>query len=90
MAAINVGRICVKLRGREKGLKCIVVDEIDEKYVVITGPKELTGIRRRRVNVRHIHPTDKTVKIKRGASDKEVMAALRRSKLLEFVQSREE
>lgn len=48
MPAIEVGRICVKLFGREAGRKCVVVDIIDKNFVLITGPKKLTGIKRRR------------------------------------------
>ena len=31
MPAIEVGRICIKLRGREAGKKCVIVDIIDDK-----------------------------------------------------------
>ncbi|MEM1684787.1 MAG: KOW motif-containing protein, partial [Nanopusillaceae archaeon] len=39
LPAIEIGRICVKLRGREAGRKCVIVDIIDENFIVITGPK---------------------------------------------------
>jgi large subunit ribosomal protein L14e len=76
MPAIDVGRICVKLLGRESGQKCIVVDIVDKNFVLITGPKQLNGVKRRRVNVSHIEPTEKKVDIKRGESDEELMKAL--------------
>jgi large subunit ribosomal protein L14e len=41
--AIEIGRICVKLTGREAGRKCVIVDIIDKSFVVITGPKTITG-----------------------------------------------
>ena len=63
---IDVGRVVVKVLGREAGRKAVVVDVVDESYVVVTGPKSLTGVRRRRVNINHIEPTDKRVEI-RGA-----------------------
>ncbi len=88
MAAIEVGRICVKLYGREAGRKCVVVDIIDENYVLITGPKSLTGVKRRRVNVNHIEPTDKKINIRKGASDEEVIEALKTSGLEEFMKER--
>ncbi len=77
MQAVDVGRVCVKTRGREAGMKCVVVDIIDKSFVLITGPKELTGVRRRRVNVNHIRPLNWKVDIKRGATDEEVMKALK-------------
>jgi len=72
MPAIEVGRVCVKVAGRESGLKCVIVDVMDKSYVVVTGPKKVTGVKRRRVNINHVAPTEETIPIKRGASDDEV------------------
>ncbi len=83
MPAIEVGRICVKLTGREAGRKCVLVDIIDKNFVLITGPKDVTGVKRRRSNVNHIEPLQDSVKIKRGASDEEVVKALEGSEKLE-------
>ena len=76
MPAIDVGQICVKLTGREAGKKCIIVDIIDRNFVLLTGPKQVNGVKRRRVNINHIEPTGKKVNIKRGQSDEEVLKAL--------------
>jgi len=43
---------------------------------LVTGPKKVNGVKRRRVNMNHIEPTEKTVKIKRGESDEEILKAL--------------
>lgn len=88
MAAVEIGRICVKLRGREAGRKCVIVDIIDENFVLVTGPKTLSGIKRRKVNVNHIEPTDKKIDIRSGATDEEVLQALRSSGLEEYVKER--
>jgi len=85
LPVFTVGRVCVKKDGREKGLKCVIVDEMDENYVLVTGPKNVSGVRRRRVNIDHLTPTDKTVRIRRGASDQDVASALSRSNLVQFV-----
>jgi len=76
MAAVEVGRICVKVAGREAGRKCVVVDVVDKNFALVTGPKKVTGIKRRRVNVSHIEPTETVIGIKRGATDEEVMEVL--------------
>jgi large subunit ribosomal protein L14e len=81
--AIEVGRICAKLTGREAGRKCVIVDLMDKSFVLITGPKTVTGIKRRRVNVNHIEPIQDTIEIKRGASDEEVAEALKAAGKLE-------
>ena len=83
MSAIEVGKICVKLTGREAGRKCIIVDIIDKNFVLITGPKTVTGIKRRRANINHIEPLQDKIKIKRGASDEEVIEALKASDKLD-------
>jgi large subunit ribosomal protein L14e len=81
--AIEIGRICIKIKGRESGKNCVIVDIIDKSFVLITGPQTLTGIKRRRVNVQHIQTTEKSVKIKRGSSDEDVLNALETDEKLE-------
>ena len=83
MPAVEVGRICVKIAGREAGRKCIVVDVIDKNFALITGPKQITGVKRRRVNINHIEPTPEKIEIKRGASDEEIIEALKTAGKLE-------
>ncbi|MEM4239937.1 MAG: 50S ribosomal protein L14e [Candidatus Woesearchaeota archaeon] len=67
---IDVGRICVKTAGRDAGLKCVVVDVIDNNFVLIDGET-----RRRKCNILHLEPLDRTVEIKKGASHAEVAKA---------------
>jgi len=81
--AIEVGRICIKLAGREAGRKCIIVDVMDKNFVLITGPKNATGVKRRRANANHVEPLKDKIKIKRGAPDEEVTEALKASGKLE-------
>jgi large subunit ribosomal protein L14e len=83
MPAAEVGRICVKLSGREAGRKCVVVDLTDKSFVLITGPKEVTGVKRRRANINHIEPLQDSIEIQRGASDEEVTEALKSAGKLE-------
>ena len=83
MPAIEVGRICVKIVGREIGKKCVVIEIVDKNFVLITGPKAVTGIKRRRANINHIEPTNEKIDIKRGASDEEVTEALNTTGKLE-------
>lgn len=89
MPAIEIGRICVKIRGRETGRHCIILDVIDKNYVLVTGPKNVTGVRRRRANINHLKPTEDIIKVRRGASDEEVYKALAEAGLLEKYMQRE-
>jgi large subunit ribosomal protein L14e len=79
----DVGRICVKIAGREAGRKCVVVDIVDDNFVVITGPKSLTGVKRRRVNVKHLDPLPYKIELQKGASDEEVLKALEQAGFVE-------
>jgi len=76
MSAIDIGRICVKLKGREAGRKCVVVEVVDKNFVLVTGPKQLNGMKRRRVNVNHIEPTERKLNIRKGETDEALVKAL--------------
>ena len=88
MPVIEVGRVCVKLMGREAGRKCVIVDIVDDNFVVVTGPKSLTGVKRRKANVRHLEVLDRKVEIEKGASDEEVLNAIEAAGLTEFMKER--
>jgi large subunit ribosomal protein L14e len=83
LPAIEVGRICVKLSGREAGKKCVIVDVVDKNFVLITGPKAVSGIKRRRANISHIEPTSEKIEMKRGATDEEIVEVLKTAGKLE-------
>ena len=87
MPAIEVGRICVKISGREAGKRCVVVDIVDKNFVLATGPPKVSGVKRRRVNVKHVEPTQAKIDIKRGATDEEVTEALTAAGKLEEMAS---
>jgi large subunit ribosomal protein L14e len=74
--AIEIGRICIKQDGREQGKKCVIVDIMDKSFILVTGPKNLTGVKRRKANVEHVTVLDDKVDVRRGASDEEVSQAL--------------
>jgi len=77
LAAMEVGRICVKNVGRESGKKCIIVDIVDKNFVLITGPRTVSGIKRRRANINHLEPTQEKIDVNRGATDEEVTEAIK-------------
>jgi len=77
MPAFEVGRICVKTAGRDAGKRCVIVDIVDKNFALVTGPKETTGVRRRRVNLNHIKPLDEKVVIEKGAADEQISALLK-------------
>jgi large subunit ribosomal protein L14e len=70
---LDVGRICLKTAGREAGKYCVIIKKIDENFVMITGPKQLTKVKRRRCNVVHLEPLEERIKIKAEATDAEIL-----------------
>ena len=49
---------------------------MDKSFVLVTGPKKVTGVKRKRVNLNHIQVLQDKLDIKRGASDEEVTSTL--------------
>lgn len=72
MPAMEIGRICVKTAGREAGKKCVIVDILDKNFVLITGPKLINKVKRRRANIKQLEPTSEKIEIEKGAADKEI------------------
>ena len=68
---IEIGRLCVKIAGRDAGLKGIIVDIVDDDYVLIDGQ-----VRRKRCNVKHLELLDQVIKIKKGASHSDIVNEL--------------
>ena len=75
---MEVGRVCVKLAGREAGEKCVIVDVIDRTHVLVSGQ----NVKRRRCNIRHLEPLPNKLEVPKGASDEEVKRALESAGLL--------
>ena len=80
---MEIGRICIKVLGREAGKKCVIVDLVDQNFVLITGPKAVSSIKRRRANISHLELTQEKVDVNRGATDEEVTEALKAAGKLE-------
>jgi large subunit ribosomal protein L14e len=67
----EIGRLCVKIAGRDSRLKCVIVDVLEGNFVLIDGQT-----RRKRCNIAHLEPLDKIIKIKKNASHAEVADAM--------------
>lgn len=68
---IEVGRLCIKTAGRDAGLKCVIADILDKKYVLVDGQT-----RRRKCNILHLEPLKEVIKIPKNASHEAVVNAL--------------
>jgi large subunit ribosomal protein L14e len=69
---IEIGRLCVKLAGRDAGKKCVVIEVLEENFVMIDGET-----RRRKCNIIHLEPLDEVLKVKEKASHADVTKAFK-------------
>ena len=70
---LEVGRVCIKLSGREAGNFCVIVEIKDDNFVLIDGE-----VKRRRCNIDHLIFLEQKIKIKKGASTAEVIKELKK------------
>jgi large subunit ribosomal protein L14e len=73
MSLFEVGRLVVKIAGRDAGKTAAVVDKLDEAFVLIDGQT-----RRRKCNIKHLEPLPQIIKIKKGASHAEVKSEFKK------------
>jgi large subunit ribosomal protein L14e len=67
----DIGRVCIKIAGRDAGKTCVIVQKVEGGTVLIDGQT-----RRRNCNLKHLEPTDEVVELKAGASHDAVKKAL--------------
>lgn len=67
----EIGRVVYKIAGRDSNAVAVIIDVMDDKFVMIDGQT-----RRKKVNVAHIEPTQKTVDVKKNATHDVVVKAL--------------
>ena len=82
MVSLGVGTVCMKVAGRESGAICCVVKPVDKTFVMVTGPKLVTGIKRRRCNIEHLEPTEIKLDIKENAADEDIIEAYKKSNVI--------
>jgi large subunit ribosomal protein L14e len=85
MTSLDIGRVCIKISGREAGKYCVVLKVGKDKesaFAWITGPKLLSGVKRRRANIGHLEPTPYKLDVKEDATDEEVISAFEKSALI--------
>ncbi len=72
----SVGRICIKLAGRDAGNEAVIIDILDDKYVLIDG-----NVRRRKCNILHLEPTSKKIEMRKNASHDDIVKAFKECSL---------
>lgn len=104
---LDVGRVCLKIAGREAGKYCIVIGKeknigsskkefaqeehaalISKEaaningFVLVSGPKTITGIKRRKCNIVHLEPTEHKFELT-GTEDENLEQEWKKSGLIE-------
>lgn len=69
---IEIGRIVVKIAGRDAGKRAVIIDVTDNNYILLDGET-----RRRKCNILHVEPLEQKIDIKKNASHDEVSKALK-------------
>lgn len=69
---MEIGRVCVKIAGRDAGTRCVIVKVLDDTYVMIDGEA-----RARKCNIMHLEPTPTVLDISEGAGHSKIISALK-------------
>merc|ERR1711957_540537 len=73
---VEPGRLALITYGPCAGKMFTIVDIVDQKKVVVDGPKDITGVERHMMPVRRPSLTDFKCKLARGGREKSLRTAL--------------
>jgi large subunit ribosomal protein L14e len=73
---MEIGQMAVKIAGRDSDQLCLILNIIDENFVLIDG-----NVRRKKCNIKHLEILDKTLEINKNASSEMVVKALEMEKI---------
>jgi large subunit ribosomal protein L14e len=75
---IEIGRVCRKTTGKDAGKYCVIVEKIDDNFVMTEGVAQ----KKKKTNIKHLEPIPKVLDIKKGASLEEVKKKLEEENLV--------
>ena len=68
---LSPGRVCRKTSGAEKGNICAILENIDDKFVIVDG-----DVKRRKCNIRHLEPLNQVINLDNTMSTEDVKKEL--------------
>jgi large subunit ribosomal protein L14e len=74
---LEIGRIVIKLAGRDARGVGVIIEKIDDSFVVIDG-----AVRRKKVNIKHIEPLPKKINVNKNTTKKEILDELLKMRLI--------
>ena len=79
MSVYDIGRVCIKTRGREANYRCVVLNIIDKNNVLVEGLK----VKRRACNIKHLAPTKDKLEISKEENSENLKKAIEKAKMTE-------
>lgn len=79
----DIGRVCVKIAGRDAGKSCVIIKKLDDVFVMIDGET-----RRRKCNLKHLEPLEKTLDVNEDASHKEIITLFKEKLKIEIKETK--
>lgn len=70
---MQIGQVCFKIAGREANSICVIVEKINDTFVVIDGEAK-----RRKCNIKHLEPLNKIIKIPVSATHDNIVSILQK------------
>ncbi|HIQ50641.1 MAG TPA: 50S ribosomal protein L14e [Nautiliaceae bacterium] len=77
MIMIEIGRVVIKTAGRDARGVGVIIDILDENYVLVDG-----ALRRKKVNIKHIELLPKKLDIEKNAPKEKILELLKKEKLI--------
>jgi len=74
---IEIGRVVIKTAGRDARGVGVIIDILDENYVLVDG-----ALRRKKVNIKHIELLPKKLDIEKNAPKEKILELLKKEKLI--------
>ncbi len=71
---IEIGRLCIKTAGRDSGKKAVIIDILDDTYVIVGGQT-----RRKKCNIRHLELLDSVLKVGKNSSREEIAEEMKKA-----------
>ncbi len=79
----EIGELFMKIAGRDAGKICVVIDVLDERFVMIDGQT-----RRRKCNIFHLEPINKTIKVSKNATHEAISKVFKSELNIELVEKK--
>lgn len=82
---IEIGRVAMKIAGREAGRYCVILEKQDKNFVLVDG-----DVKRKRCNIDHLKILPTVLKIKKSDSKETILNILKKSGFVKEIPKKRE